>query len=44
MDVEELGWEIMDWTELIRDRDKWRWVVVSTVTDTSSSKGLEVLA
>jgi hypothetical protein len=23
-DVEELGWEIADWTELVRDSDKWQ--------------------
>jgi len=23
-DVEELGWEIANWTELVRDSDKWQ--------------------
>jgi len=43
MHVEELGWEIVDWTELVRDSDKWRGLLVRAVTDTSSSKGLDVL-
>jgi hypothetical protein len=27
MDIREVGWEGMDWTDLAQDRDRWRAVV-----------------
>jgi hypothetical protein len=27
MDLREIGWDGMDWIELIQDRDKWRSLV-----------------
>ena len=27
MDLREVGWEGMDWTDLAEDRDRWRAVV-----------------
>jgi hypothetical protein len=32
MDLREVGWEGMDWIELIQDRDRW-WVLVNAVTN-----------
>jgi hypothetical protein len=31
MDLTEIGWDGMDWTDLAKDRDKWR-ALVNTVT------------
>jgi hypothetical protein len=30
MDMKEVGWEAVDWTNLARDRDQW-WAVLNTV-------------
>jgi hypothetical protein len=30
MDLREIGWDGMDWIELVQDRDQWR-VLVNTV-------------
>jgi hypothetical protein len=30
MDIREIGWDGIDWTELAQDRDQWR-VLVNTV-------------
>jgi hypothetical protein len=30
MDLREIGWEVVDWMYLARDRDQWR-VVLNTV-------------
>jgi hypothetical protein len=27
MDIREVGWEDMNWTELAQDRDRWRALV-----------------
>jgi hypothetical protein len=27
MDIQEVGWEVMDWIGLARDRDRWRALV-----------------
>jgi hypothetical protein len=27
MDLEEIGWDGMDWIELVQDREKWRALV-----------------
>jgi hypothetical protein len=24
MDLQEVGWEVMDWIDLAQDRDRWR--------------------
>jgi hypothetical protein len=31
MDLREIGWDGMDWTDLAEDRDQWR-ALVSTVS------------
>jgi hypothetical protein len=23
MDVREIGWDVMDWSDLVQDRDQW---------------------
>jgi hypothetical protein len=28
MDLQEMGWRDMDWTDLAEDRDRWRAVVI----------------
>jgi len=28
--LEQIGWEEVDWTDLVQNKDKW-WVVVKTV-------------
>jgi hypothetical protein len=30
MDLQEVGWEDMDWIDLAKDRDSW-WAVVNSV-------------
>jgi hypothetical protein len=30
MDLKETGWDVIDWTDLAQDRDKWR-ALVNTV-------------
>jgi hypothetical protein len=30
MDLEEIGWEVVDWVDLAQDRDQWR-ALVNTV-------------
>jgi hypothetical protein len=30
MDLREIGWDVMDWTDLAEDRDQWR-AFVNTV-------------
>jgi hypothetical protein len=30
MDFQEMGWESMDWIDLVEDRDKW-WALLNTV-------------
>jgi hypothetical protein len=30
IDLQEVGWEVMDWLDLAQDRDKW-WAVVNAV-------------
>jgi hypothetical protein len=32
IDLKEMGWEGMDWINLVQDMDKW-WAVVKTVMD-----------
>jgi hypothetical protein len=27
MDLQEVGWRVMDWIDLARDRDRWRALV-----------------
>jgi hypothetical protein len=27
MDLQEVGWEVMDWIDVVQDRDRWRAVV-----------------
>jgi hypothetical protein len=30
MDLQEVGWECMDWIDLVQDRDRWRDVIAVT--------------
>jgi hypothetical protein len=30
MDLQEVGWGVMDWIDLAQDRNRW-WVLVNTV-------------
>jgi hypothetical protein len=32
MDLNELGWDVMDWIDLAQDRDRWR-APVNTAMD-----------
>jgi hypothetical protein len=31
MDLEEVGWGVMDWIELAQDRDRWRALVIEVM-------------
>jgi hypothetical protein len=31
MDLGEIGWSGMDWTDLAKDRDKWRALVITVM-------------
>jgi hypothetical protein len=37
MDLREIGWDGVDWIDLIQDRDQWR-ALVSTVKHSGSIK------
>jgi hypothetical protein len=32
MDLREMGWEVLDWMDLVQDRDQWQ-ALMSTVID-----------
>jgi len=40
MDLREIGWEVMDWTHLLRDTDQW-WALANTWTF-GINKGREI--
>jgi hypothetical protein len=31
MDLREIGWDVMDWIDLARDRDRWRNLVNTVI-------------
>jgi len=31
MDLQEVGWGAMDWTDLVQDRDRWRSLVNAVI-------------
>jgi hypothetical protein len=32
MDLQEVGWEVMDWIDMVHDRDRWRALVNAVKT------------
>jgi hypothetical protein len=43
MDLREIGWDGMDWTDLAQDRDQWRALVNAVMKPSGSIKRWEVL-
>jgi hypothetical protein len=31
MDLREIGWDSMDWIDLVQDRDQWRALVIAVM-------------
>jgi hypothetical protein len=42
MDLREIGWGSVDWTQLAQDRDRWR-ALVNTVIEPSGSGATELV-